>query len=89
MQKYLCNTLRLLAPPKCCFTQSFKNASNFLYERARAGENVHFLKIQREQLMKLRSKLMMQKVQVIAKIDKVDEQIERITAKSDEDQQAH
>ncbi|KAH8401791.1 hypothetical protein KR009_007878 [Drosophila setifemur] len=55
-----------------------KNISKHLFEKARAEENVHFLKLQREQLKSLRLKILGQKNAVTSKINEVDKQIKSL-----------
>ncbi|KAH8291063.1 hypothetical protein KR054_008095, partial [Drosophila jambulina] len=49
-----------------------------LYEKARGKENIHFLKLQREQLKTLRQSILSQKNEVTTKMIKVDTQIQSL-----------
>ncbi|KPU76333.1 uncharacterized protein Dana_GF11834, isoform C [Drosophila ananassae] len=67
--------MRLCRPKICLFAQFNKNISRHLYERGKAEENIHFLKLQREQLKSLRQKILSQKKMVNSKLNQVDEKI--------------
>ncbi|XP_016947337.1 uncharacterized protein LOC108022751 [Drosophila biarmipes] len=85
MLKVVEKLIQLLRPRICQFAQSNKNISKHLYERARAEENIHFLKLQREQLKTLREKILSQKNEVTTKIIKVDKQIQSLEKTKTED----
>ncbi|XP_017073147.1 uncharacterized protein LOC108109213 [Drosophila eugracilis] len=78
MLKVVEKIMQLLRPRMCQFGQSNKNISKNLFERARADENIHFLKLQREQLKSLREKILSQKKEVTTEIIKVDKQIKSL-----------
>ncbi|KAH8321432.1 hypothetical protein KR074_004831 [Drosophila pseudoananassae] len=61
-----------------------RNISKHLYERGKADENVHFLKLQREQLKVLRQKILDQKKLVTSKINQVDEKISSLEKSEDQ-----
>ncbi|KAH8253545.1 hypothetical protein KR032_005951, partial [Drosophila birchii] len=55
-----------------------RNFSRHFYEKARGTENIHFLKLQREQLKILRQKILSQKNDITTKMIKVDAEIQRL-----------
>ncbi|XP_016991986.1 uncharacterized protein LOC108053773 [Drosophila rhopaloa] len=78
MLKVVQKLIQLLQPRMSQFAQSNKNLSKHLFEKARAQENIHFLKLQREQLKSLREKILSQKNEVTTKIIKVDKLIQSL-----------
>ncbi|XP_017123414.1 uncharacterized protein LOC108143478 [Drosophila elegans] len=70
--------IQLLRPRICQLAQNNKNVSKHLFEKARPEENIHFLKLQREQLKSLREKILSQKNEVTTKIIQVDKQIQSL-----------
>ncbi|KAI8038794.1 uncharacterized protein LOC128254698 [Drosophila gunungcola] len=78
MLKVVEKLMQLLRPRICQFSQNNKNVCKHLFEKARAEENIHFLKLQREQLKSLREKILSQKNEVTAKIIKVNKQIQSL-----------
>ncbi|KAH8275465.1 hypothetical protein KR026_007842 [Drosophila bipectinata] len=66
---------------------SSRNISKHLYERGKAEENVHFLKLQREQLKVLRQKILDQKKLVTSKINQVDEKISSLEKSEEQNKQ--
>ncbi|XP_017040658.1 uncharacterized protein LOC108087673 [Drosophila ficusphila] len=84
MLKALERLFQLLRPRICQFAQDNKNISKHLFEKARAEENIHFLKLQREQLKALREKILSQKNEVTTKIIKVDKEIRSLEDKKPE-----
>ncbi|XP_026835835.1 uncharacterized protein LOC113564247 [Drosophila erecta] len=81
MLKVVKKLVQLLRPRMCQLAQPNKNISKHLFEKARAEENIHFLKLQREQLKTLRAKILSQKNEVTTKIIKVDKQIQSLEKK--------
>ncbi|KAH8362561.1 hypothetical protein KR200_007056, partial [Drosophila serrata] len=55
-----------------------RNVCRHLYEKARGEENIHFLKLQRDQLKMLRHRILSQKNDITTKMIKMDSQIQSL-----------
>ncbi|KAH8263941.1 hypothetical protein KR038_009901, partial [Drosophila bunnanda] len=55
-----------------------RSVCRHLYEKARGKENIHFLKLQRDQLKMLRQRILSQKNEITMKMIKVDTQIQSL-----------
>lgn len=60
--------------------------SDKIREAGKAKENVHFLKLQREQLKELRTKILKEKQLIKEKIDELDKKIKTVEKKNERGQ---
>ncbi|TDG51560.1 hypothetical protein AWZ03_002020 [Drosophila navojoa] len=81
---FVAKNLRLLQSSPVVRWQQLLKFSNQIYEVGKAKENVHFLKMQREQLKELRQKILKEKEVIKDRIQQLDKQIESIKRKNDE-----
>ncbi|XP_017024656.1 uncharacterized protein [Drosophila kikkawai] len=86
MPKLVGNLMQVLIRKSKAFFQGNQNTSRHLYEKARGKENIHFLKLQREQLKMLRDRILSQKNEVISEMIKVDTKIQSLEKANPPDQ---
>ncbi|ALC42496.1 maker123 [Drosophila busckii] len=77
--------LRILQPQQMCLQQISKYSEK-IRDAGKAKENVHFLKMQREQLKELRKKILKERELLKDKISELDKQIEDIKKKNSQKQ---
>ncbi|KAL7737052.1 hypothetical protein ACLKA6_005273 [Drosophila palustris] len=67
--------------PSPNFIQQLTPYSDKIHEAGKAKENVHFLKLQRQQLKELREKILRERELIKEKIDELDEKIKTMKKK--------
>ncbi|XP_020804447.1 uncharacterized protein LOC110181116 [Drosophila serrata] len=78
MPKIVGRLMQLLMFKSRAFFQGNQNVCRHLYEKARGEENIHFLKLQRDQLKMLRHRILSQKNDITTKMIKMDSQIQSL-----------
>ncbi|EDW09436.1 uncharacterized protein Dmoj_GI19034 [Drosophila mojavensis] len=81
---FVAKNLRLLQSSPLVRCQQLLKFSSQIHEAGKAKENVHFLKMQREQLKELRQKILKEKEVIRDRIQQLDKQIDSIKRKNDE-----
>ncbi|XP_023177329.1 uncharacterized protein LOC111603809 [Drosophila hydei] len=81
LSSFVARTPRLLKSSSICCEQ-FVRFSKTIFEAGKAKENVHFLRMQREQLKDLRQKILKEKDVIKDRIEQLDKQIDSIKRKN-------
>ncbi|KRF80378.1 uncharacterized protein [Drosophila virilis] len=80
---FLAKNLRLLQPQQVYCQQVIKYTER-IRETGKVKESVNFLKMQREQLKELRTKILKERDVIKDRIEQLDKQIDSIKKKNDE-----
>ncbi|KAM8713996.1 hypothetical protein ACLKA7_014196 [Drosophila subpalustris] len=71
----------LLKPKQSWMKQHFKHYAKKLYERGKASENTHFLKIQYDQLIKLKNKILKQRSKLNKEIEELEDKMSEVKSR--------